>query len=214
MRKRSTSSPRSTGVLPVILGICALFAGLASGFAQQARPQGEPPVASQPSQPPLTEKQRVERLFEQLKSAPDANAARGFAERIERGFEKSGSDTADLLLQRAKQAIEAKELPTALDLLDFVVTLRPDWAEAYHRRALVHFLQKDEEAALRDIRATLAREPRHWHALAGLGALLRQMGQPKPAYRAFRAAMEVYPHFGDLKQVIEKMRPEIEGNPA
>ena len=168
-------------------------------------------VAPEPS---VSEKVRVDRLFERLKVAPDIATAKSVAERIERGFEKSGSDTADLLLQRAKQAMEAKNFGTALDLLDYVVTLKPEWAEAYHRRAMIHFIQKDEEAAIRDIRATLAREPRHWHALAGLGAILRMSGKNKAAYRAYRAAQDVYPHFDDLKQVIERMRLEIEGNPV
>jgi Tfp pilus assembly protein PilF len=204
---------RSLSIATFTLSL-ALASGLSAADAQTRAPADQAPATTGPAEPPMSEAQRLERLFERLKSAPDVASARAAAERIERSFEKSGSDTADLLLQRAKQAMEAKEFGTALDLLDFVVTMRPDWAEAYHRRAIIHFLQKDEEAAMRDVRQTLAREPRHWQALAGLGALLRQMGQPKQAYRAYRAALEIYPLFGDLKETIEKMRPEMEGSPV
>lgn len=204
----------STPLSRLTIASALLLAALPFAAAQTRAPREAAPATTGPTEPVLSEAQRLDRLFERLKAAPDANAAKLAAERIERTFEKSGSDTADLLLQRVKQTIEAKEFGSALDLLDYIITLRPDWAEGYHRRAVVHFLQKDTEAAMRDVHATLAREPRHWHALAGLGALLRQSGNAKAAYRAYRAALEIHPHFGDLKETLEKMRPEIEGNPV
>ncbi len=135
------------------------------------------------------------------------------AQQIEQRFEKSGSDTADLLLQRAKQAIESKNLDLALDLLDFIMTLKPDWSEAYHRRAIVHFLLKDEESAMRDIRQSLAYEPRHFHALAGLGQLLQLMGNRKQAYQVYKRTLDIYPQFPDLEKIMERLKQEAEGQP-
>ncbi|MCU0819500.1 MAG: hypothetical protein MUF11_09345 [Beijerinckiaceae bacterium] len=161
----------------------------------------------------LSEKERTDRLFERLKAAPNADAAKSVAQQIEQRFEKSGSDTADLLLQRAKQATESKNFDLALDLLDFVVTLKPDWSEAYHRRAIVHFLLKDEESAMRDIRQSLAYEPRHFHALAGLGQLLQIMGNRKQAYQVYRRTLDIYPQFPDLEKIMERLKQEAEGQP-
>jgi tetratricopeptide (TPR) repeat protein len=168
-----------------------------------------------PDAPPtrLSDKERTDRLFERLKAAPTADAAKSVAQQIEQRFEKSGSDTADLLLQRAKQATESKNFDLALDLLDFVVTLKPDWSEAYHRRAIVHFLLKDEESAMRDIRQSLAYEPRHFHALAGLGQLLQLMGNRKQAYQVYRRTLDIYPQFPDLEKIMERLKQEAEGQP-
>lgn len=186
----------------------------ASGFAQTGKSAPlagpSPPTAQQEVQP---EGSPLDRLFDRLKAAPSAEAAKPLAQQIQRRFERSGSDTADLLLQRIKQSTEAKDYPLALDLSDFLLTLKPDWAEAYHRRAIVHFLLKDEESAMRDIRLTLAREPRHFDALAGLGALFRGMGNKKAAYQAFKKATEIHPYFEDLQSTLDKMKPEIEGQP-
>lgn len=178
-----------------------------------------PAVAQQPAPPPvsaeprLSEKERLDRLFERLKTAPTPEAATPIARQIEQRFERSGSDTADVLLQRAKQAIEAKTYDSALDLLDYVITLRPDWAEAYHRRAIVHFLTKDEESAMRDIRMTLTQEPRHFHALVGLGQLLQMMGRRKNAFDVYQKALDVYPHFPDIKPMLERLKSAAEGQP-
>ena len=92
-------------------------------------------------------------------------------------------------------------------------TLKPNWSEAYHRRAIVHFLLKDEESAMRDIRQSLAHEPRHFHALAGLGQLLQMMGKRKQAYQVYRRAQDVYPLFPDLEKMLERLKLEAEGQP-
>lgn len=176
---------------------------------------GSPPSSSSPppADPASRKAQRLDMLFERLREAPDAEGAKGIATEIERHFERSGSATADLVFTRAKEAMSAKEFDLALDLLDYVVALEPGWAEPYHRRAIVHFVRKDADAALRDVRETLAREPRHYHALAGLGGLFAALGNSKAAYRAFVRALDVYPLFPDLKARVEKMRVDAEGQP-
>jgi tetratricopeptide (TPR) repeat protein len=156
---------------------------------------------------------RLNKLFERLKEAENAQVAKTIANDIERALERSGSATADLLYARAKEAMTARDFDLAIDLLDYVTTLRPGWAEPYHRRAIIHFVRKDQDAAFRDVRETLAREPRHYHALAGLGGILKNLGDSKGAFKAFNRVLEIYPHFSDLKESLEKMRPEVEGQP-
>lgn len=197
--------------LALLGGFAALVAIHGAALAQNAAPA--PAGTPTPPERPLTESARLERLFQRLKAAPNAEAARPIAAQIERAFERSGSDTADLLLARARQAITAKNFETALDLIDYVLTLKPDWAEAYNRRALVHFLLRDEDSALRDIRETLAREPRHFQAIAGLGAMLRGNGKKKAALDAFRKVIELHPYYADLKDVVEKLQKELDGQP-
>lgn len=174
--------------------------------AQKKAPETAP-------EPALTANARMDRLFQRLREAENAAAAKLVAADIERALERSGSATADLLYTRAKEAMAAKDFDLALDLLDYVTTLRPAWAEAYHRRAIIHFVRKDTDAAFRDVRETLAREPRHFHALAGLGGILKGLGDNKGAFKAFTRALEIYPHFSDLRESVEKMRPEVEGQP-
>lgn len=169
--------------------------------------------AKAPAEAPLRGPARLDKLFEKLKTAESPQAAQIAASDIERAFERSGSPTADLIYSRVKEAMSAKDFDLALDLLDYLVALRPDWAEPYHRRSVVHFLRKDQDAAFRDVRETLAREPRHYHALAGLGAMLGMMGDAKGAFRAYQKALEIHPFFSDLKESVEKMRPDVEGRP-
>ena len=93
----------------------------------------------------------------------------------------SGSDTCHLLMGRVKAAADDKDYDLAIKLLDAIIELKPNYVEAWNRRATVYYLQKDYGHAVADIREVLAREPRHFGALAGLGVILQEIGDDKCA---------------------------------
>lgn len=201
---------------PVLASIVSAFALLQPAMAQAPNPPSPPapPAAEAPQAESSTRAgQRLDKLFEKLKESESLTAARIVASDIERALERSGSATSDLLFTRAKEAMQARDFDLALDLLDYVTALRPQWAEPFHRRAMIHFVRNDRDAAYRDIREVLAREPRHYLALAGLGGILRASGNAKGAYKAFSRALEIHPYLADIKEQLERMKVEVEGQP-
>jgi len=74
-------------------------------------------------------------LFGALKAAPDEASAKHVEARIWAVWLQTPSDTAALLMVRAKAAMDAKQADVALKLLDAVVKLRPDYVEGWNRRA-------------------------------------------------------------------------------
>ncbi|WP_172506476.1 tetratricopeptide repeat protein, partial [Enterococcus faecalis] len=115
---------------------------------------------------------------------------------------------------RAQDALKARELPLAIELLDRVITLEPDWAEGWNQRANALFLQGDPIRSLLDIAETLKREPRHYGAMMGLGTILRQQGDDKRAMVAYRRALEVYPQLEAVKDAVESLKVEVDGRDA
>jgi Tfp pilus assembly protein PilF len=124
---------------------------------------------------------------------------------------RSGSDTADLLMDRALDALKGEDQALAVELLDRVIALNPDWAEAWNKRATVFFMMGDMTRSMADIREVLAREPRHFGALAGMGMILQSTGDEKHAFEAFKKALAVNPFLPDVKKAVEKMSPEMDG---
>lgn len=180
--------------------------------APEARKSQEKPVeATKKTEAP--QPTTLASLYERLAKAKDSQEASALVKQIERRWMRSGSETADLLMSRASQAMTVKESDTALELFDYIIMMRPDWAEAYHRRATLLFVMNDYDGALRDIQATLLREPRHFAAMSGLGMIMQQINNKKAAFAAFSKALELNPNFDNLKQIVERLRPEVEGRP-
>ena len=82
-------------------------------------------------------------LFGALKAAPDEASAKHVEARIWAVWLQTPSDTAALLMMRAKAAMDAQQIDVALKLLDAVVKLRPDYIEAWNRRATLYYLKND-----------------------------------------------------------------------
>ncbi len=72
-------------------------------------------------------------------------------------------------MTRVKTAIEAQDTDLALQLLDAIIKIKPDYIEAWNRRATLYYMKKDYGHSIADIRQVLKREPRHFGALSGLG---------------------------------------------
>lgn len=150
-------------------------------------------------------------LFGALKAAPDDASAKHVEARIWATWLQTPSDTAALLMSRAKAAIDAKQMDIALKLLDATIKLRPDYVEAWNRRATVYYLQNDYTRSLADIQQVLTREPRHFGALAGLGMIMQDLGDDRRALDAFRKALEINPHLEKLPDLVRTLSEKVDG---
>lgn len=198
----------------------AMLGGLAQ--AQQLRgdkamPQPGPPAVA-PSDPaparprlPRDKRSQVEGLFAALKVAPDDRSAKMIADRLDQIFGDSGSPSADLLMARAAAAAEAKETDLALQLLDSVIEIEPDYIGALSRRATIFYLRDDYGAALADMREVLAREPRHFAMLYGLALIMRDLGDDKRALQAVRQALAVNPRLDGASELESQLTIKVEG---
>jgi tetratricopeptide (TPR) repeat protein len=150
-------------------------------------------------------------LFGALKAAPDEASAKHVEARIWAVWMQTPSDTAALLMVRAKAAMDAQKTDVALKLLDAVVKLRPDYIEAWNRRATLYYLKNDYAHSLEDIQQILIREPRHFGALAGLGFIMQDIGEERRALEAFRKALAINPHLEKVPELVKSLTEKVEG---
>jgi tetratricopeptide (TPR) repeat protein len=150
-------------------------------------------------------------LFGALKVAPDEASAKHVEARIWAIWMQTPSDTAALLMARAKAAMDAQQLDVALNLLEAVIKTRPDYTEAWNRRATVYYLKNDYGHSLADIEQVLVREPRHFGALAGLGMIMQDIGDEKRALDAFRDALAVNPYLEKVPELVKTLSEKVEG---
>ena len=196
------------------LAAMALVAMLSAAAPNLA---AEPPAATaQSPSPSLASKPLGEMSMDELFAtlADPANDARGRAaeKEIQRRWSRSGSATIDLLMSWAQQSLAAKEYGRALDFLDQVVMLKPDYAEGWNRRATVFYLQDEYGKALSDIEKVLILEPRHFGALAGIGTIFEELDRKADALAAFEKALAIDPYLeDDVRKSIDQLKPDVEG---
>jgi hypothetical protein len=60
------------------------------------------------------------------------------------------------------------------------------------------------DASMHDIQQTLAREPRHFGALSGMGLIFDIIGAPAAAVRVLERALALHPHMlGMIERLID-----------
>jgi tetratricopeptide (TPR) repeat protein len=193
---------RSVLLLLVGLGV------IAPTFPSYSQSKGAP-VA-----PAMTQSQKAEaldKLFEELRRERKEIAAERIASRIRDNWLDSGSASIDAMMQWSQEAIESKKYGVALDFLDRVTVLQPDYSEGWNRRATVHFLMNNYRKSMADIDRTLRLEPRHFGALSGMGSILKQSGRKQLALDAYERALAIYPMMRSAQKEVAELSEELAG---
>lgn len=158
----------------------------------------------------LAQTTRLEDLFTQLQTGQDGQWQRAERE-IMAEWSKSGSPAMDLLLERGKAALQAGELPQAIEHLTALTDHAPDFAEGWNALATALYQADRYGPALEDIRRVLALNPRHFGALMGLGSILEQIGEDRQALKAYRAAHAIHPRQPGIKAGLDRLERKVGG---
>ncbi len=117
------------------------------------------------------------------------------------------------LMRHGIAAMSEDDIDEALVAFTAVVQRDEHFAEGWNKKATVEFVMGNYEASVADIERTLALEPRHFGALSGLGKIYLELDQKKDALRAFRAALAINPHLHGVREMVERLKKELEGDP-
>ena len=180
-------------------------------FGQAAPAQPKSSVTPPKPAPPQTRAQILDELFGRLAQTSDDDEARGIARAIQRIWMRSGSDTADLLMNRAIGALGKENYDLAEQMLNAVVVIAPDWSEGWDKRATERFFADDYAGSMEDIGHVLAIEPRHFGALSGMGFILEKSGMDKEALQVFRKTLEIYPQQDSIRKIVDGLALKVEG---
>jgi tetratricopeptide (TPR) repeat protein len=188
----------------------AIFLLLPPAMAQEETPLQQ--KAALPNQT-LEQKRaaRLDDLFASLKRESNEVKAARIAAQIQAQWQNSGSATVDLMMGWSAKAMENKKFSVALDFLDQVVVMKPDYAEGWNRRATLNFMMNDYGRSMADIQKTLALEPRHFGAMAGMAAILKDTGRKEAALQAFERILTVYPMLREAQKQAGELADELTG---
>ena len=90
----------------------------------------------------------------------------------------------------------------------------PDFAEVHNQTAIVHFALGQDQESTQAIYRTLALEPRHFGAWAGLAQILLRNQDYTAAIEAAQAALAINPQMTAMEQLQAFARRELEKESA
>jgi tetratricopeptide (TPR) repeat protein len=189
----------------------AAFSAVGSARAAPAPP---PPKTAQPQfdepAPPTPSEIRAE-LYARLAASKDADETEGIIDLLMAAYAQSGSDTGDLLLERAHKAVAAKDYKAAGKILDETIAFLPGCAEAWNGRATLRYLEGDTDGSMADIAETLKREPRHLGALLGLASILESRDKDDEALKVYERVLAIAPHWKSAEEAEARLKAKIAG---
>lgn len=159
--------------------------------------------------PPWPAERRLAGLFADLAGQGAQARAREIEALIWALWSNHVDPALDHAMGEAIEALAARRHAQARVMLDRLVDAAPDWAEAWNKRATLAFVEGRDADSLGDIVRTLAREPRHFGALAGLGQICLRHDRPREALAAFDVALRINPHMEGVARTVSSLRKEL-----
>lgn len=108
-------------------------------------------------------------------------------------------------LERATRAIVAEDYRTAEAILRRLVAVHPGFAEAWHKRGTLFYMQGRDEESVHDLHRTLILEPRHYGAILAFAEICRASEREDAALFALDVALRLNPHHADARRAYDEL---------
>lgn len=198
-------------IVSALWAVGSLWAGSGWQFAGNAK-AGEMSLITKAAKREKAE--ALNDLFDELQRQAKPGQARRTSRLIWQRWTESGSDTIDLLMDRVSTAMQDKNHQVALDLMDQIISLAPDYAEVWNRRATLYYTMDRFGRSISDIEQTLKLEPRHFGALSGLAVILQRLGNDEKALETWYRVLEIYPANEQAQEAVIKLEDKLSGRPT
>jgi tetratricopeptide (TPR) repeat protein len=121
-------------------------------------------------------------------------------------WSRSGDAAIDRLFSDGVDQMNARQGEQAVDTFSEIIRRRPEFAEAWNKRATIYYLLGEYQKSLADCDEVMRRNPYHFGALSGYGMIYLRLDQPATALEYFERALRVNPNLESTRQTIELLK--------
>ena len=125
-------------------------------------------------------------------------------------WSRSGDKGIDTLYQQGIAQMEASKLREAVATFTAIIAKRPAFAEAWNKRATLHYMLGEMDLSLKDCEQVIKRNPNHYGALSGFAQIYLQKGDLEQATAYFERAIKVNPNLQGIPETIEQLQKKLE----
>lgn len=121
-------------------------------------------------------------------------------------WSRSGDPEIDRIFVRGVEEMQRGDLAEAVGTFTDIIKRKPDFAEAWNKRATAYYLAGEFEKSLADCDEVMKRNPVHFGALSGYGLIYLQLGKPEEALLYFERALDVNPNLAGIEQAVQAIK--------
>jgi tetratricopeptide (TPR) repeat protein len=118
-------------------------------------------------------------------------------------WSRSGDAEVDKLYQAGVEQMNAGDLREAIATFTRVITMKPDFAEGWNKRATLYYLAGDLRKSLADCDEVMKRNPYHFGALSGYALIYVRLEHYDRALDYSRRALDVNPNLQGVRRNME-----------
>ena len=138
---------------------------------------------------------------------------RGMAEQSVWGiWMRTDDSVVDPLFQTGMLLIAQDDPQAAIEKLDQVIELKPDFAEAWNRRGNAYAALGDEDRALADYDRTIALNPYQFGTLESCGEIWMTRRNYRKAADYFRRALDLNPNLPEAAEALHALEKKLEND--
>jgi len=152
----------------------------------------------------------LNKLFNQLKNNSDASMAFEVEMKIWNIWSTHPSqENLTQLLANGSNLMTQHKLNKAYETFSKVISLDPNWAEGWNKRATVLYMLGRYEESQEDINEVLKLEKRHFGALSGQGLVQIELKNYERAINSYKEVQKIYPSMQSPKIMIPQLKELI-----
>ena len=152
----------------------------------------------------------LNKLFNQLKNNSDASMAFEVEMKIWNIWSTHPSqENSTQLLANGSNLMTQHKLNKAYETFSKVISLDPNWAEGWNKRATVLYMLGRHEESQEDINEVLKLEKRHFGALSGQGLVQIELKNYERAINSYKEVQKIYPSMQSPKIMIPQLKELI-----
>src|SRR5258708_1336852 len=143
----------------------------------------------------------------------DEELIRGVAEQSVWGiWLRTDDPVVDPLFQTGMQLIAEDDPRAAIEKLNQVIELKPEFAEAWNRRGDAYAALGDEDRALADYERTIALNPYQFGAMESCADIWMTRSNYRKAAEYFRRALDLNPNLPEAAQALHALEEKLEND--
>ncbi len=140
------------------------------------------------------------RLLVRALRDPDEDTRENAEQALWRIWARSGDDAVDRLYAVGIHQMEEGDLRQGIATFTRIIEQKPEFAEAWNKRATLYFMMGDLRKSLADCDEVMKRNPWHFGALAGYAQIYIQLEYYDRALDYARRALDVNPNMEGVRR--------------